>query len=239
MLFTSPPYNEMREYNGGKDLSVTHLAKFIAVYSEHTDYQVVNLGLQRINGAINPYWDEYTKAAQDSGLKMLSWNVWSRRGMGGSIGNMIAMFRIEHEWIFVYGIDQKKLKRTVPNKTAGAKVKHTNRQKDGSLKKGSGLSVQENGVLSTVLEHDFQRGPNEHSASFPVGLVDEYIKAKKKSSVIDPFCGSGTTVIAAEKNNRVCYGMELDEKYCDVIVRRWQEFTGKKAILESSGETFN
>ena len=61
---------------------------------------------------------------------------------------------------------------------------------------------------------------------------------KKDDVVFDPFLGSGTTVIAAEKNNRICYGMELDEKYCDVIVKRWQNFTGKQAVLESTGETF-
>jgi DNA modification methylase len=47
--------------------------------------------------------------------------------------------------------------------------------------------------------------------------------------IVDLFLGSGTTLIAAEKTNRKCYGMELDPKYCDVIVKRWEDFTGKKA----------
>ena len=47
--------------------------------------------------------------------------------------------------------------------------------------------------------------------------------------VCDPFCGSGTTLIAAEKLGRRCYGMEIEPRYCDVIVERWQQFTGKKA----------
>jgi DNA modification methylase len=51
--------------------------------------------------------------------------------------------------------------------------------------------------------------------------------------VFDPFLGSGTTLIAAEKTGRTCYGMELDPKYCDVIVKRWEDFTGKKAELVS------
>jgi DNA modification methylase len=50
--------------------------------------------------------------------------------------------------------------------------------------------------------------------------------------VYDPFLGSGTTLIAAEQTGRVCYGMEIDPRYCDVIVRRWEEFTGKKAVLD-------
>ena len=50
--------------------------------------------------------------------------------------------------------------------------------------------------------------------------------------IIDLFLGSGSTLIAAEKTKRKCYGMELDPKYCDVIVKRWEDFTGKKATRE-------
>ncbi len=57
-------------------------------------------------------------------------------------------------------------------------------------------------------------------------------------TVYDAFLGSGTTMIAAETTGRVCYGMELDPKYVDVIVKRWQEFVGKKATLEGEGRTF-
>lgn len=49
--------------------------------------------------------------------------------------------------------------------------------------------------------------------------------------ILDLFGGSGSTLIACEQLNRICYMMELDERYCDVIVRRWEEFTGKKAQL--------
>jgi DNA modification methylase len=57
--------------------------------------------------------------------------------------------------------------------------------------------------------------------------------------VLDSFGGSGTTMIAAEKNNRCSRLMELDPKYCDVIIRRWQDFTGKEAVLEQTGDKFN
>lgn len=56
--------------------------------------------------------------------------------------------------------------------------------------------------------------------------------------VYDPFLGSGTTLAAAELNERVCYGMELDPKYADVIVARWQTLTGKTATLDGDGRTF-
>jgi len=57
--------------------------------------------------------------------------------------------------------------------------------------------------------------------------------------VLDSFGGSGTTLLAAEKSGRYSRLMELDPKYCDVIVKRWQEYTGKEATLESSGKTYS
>jgi DNA modification methylase len=56
--------------------------------------------------------------------------------------------------------------------------------------------------------------------------------------VIDPFLGSGSTLIAAEKTGRVCRGIELDPLYVDVIVRRYEAATGKPAVLTETGETF-
>jgi DNA modification methylase len=57
--------------------------------------------------------------------------------------------------------------------------------------------------------------------------------------VYDPFLGSGTTLAAAELNERVCFGVELDPKYVDVIVQRWQQLTGKEATLDEDGRAFN
>jgi DNA modification methylase len=56
--------------------------------------------------------------------------------------------------------------------------------------------------------------------------------------VYDPFLGSGTTLIAAEMNGRICYGLEIERKYIDLIVRRWQGFTGRSATLEGDGRSF-
>jgi hypothetical protein len=58
---------------------------------------------------------------------------------------------------------------------------------------------------------------------------------RRGESVYDPFLGSGTTLAAAEITERVCYGIELDEKYVDTVILRWQGLTGGKAILEADG----
>lgn len=61
---------------------------------------------------------------------------------------------------------------------------------------------------------------------------------KGSDSVLDSFGGSGTTLIAAEKNGRIARLMELDPRYVDVIINRWQAFTGRQATLEATGQTF-
>jgi DNA modification methylase len=70
-----------------------------------------------------------------------------------------------------------------------------------------------------------------HPTMKPIPLIENAIKNSSKLNmlVLDLFLGSGSTLIAAEKLNRKCYGMELDEKYCDVIINRWEQFTGLKA----------
>lgn len=80
-----------------------------------------------------------------------------------------------------------------------------------------------------------------HPTMKPVSLVERAIRnsSRKGDLVFDPFGGSGTTLIAAEKTGRHASLIELDPKYVDVIVRRWQEFTGETAVLESSGGSFD
>lgn len=79
-----------------------------------------------------------------------------------------------------------------------------------------------------------------HPTMKPVELVERAIRNSSKPGnvVLDPFGGSGTTLIAAEKSGRVARLIELDPKYADVIVRRWQDWTGGKAFRESDGEEF-
>lgn len=82
-----------------------------------------------------------------------------------------------------------------------------------------------------------RKSKNEfHPTQKPVELGERAIgnSSERDDIVLDLFLGSGSTLIACEKTNRICYGMELDPKYCDVIVKRWEDYTGKKA--EKTGE---
>ena len=90
------------------------------------------------------------------------------------------------------------------------------------------------------LMKDSERGQARvHPTQKPVALaVWAFDYFKNVGSVLDLFGGSGSTMIACESTNRACYMMELGEQYCDVIVKRWQDFTGKTATLESTGQAF-
>ena len=238
VLFTSPPYSDMREYNGGKDLSVNNIASFIARYRPFTDYQCVNLGIQRKDHEIVQYWDEYIAIARDAGYKLMAWNIWDKTKCG-SIGNQSAFFPIRHEWIFVFGTEFYEINLTWDK--AEESIKKGNherrvRQADGRMEVSTtGDLSNPKKQMESVVQILPEQGAiiKEHPATFPIKLPSEYIMAMtdKGDNVIEPFGGSGTTLIACEQLERNCYIMELDEKYCDVIIDRWEQFTGEKAVL--------
>ena len=93
---------------------------------------------------------------------------------------------------------------------------------------------------TTILEFDKPSRNGEHPTMKPVALFEYQMLNNTKGGdiVLDSFGGSGTTLLAAEKNGRYARLMELDPKYVDVIVRRWQEFTGKQATHAATGATF-
>lgn len=108
-------------------------------------------------------------------------------------------------------------------------------------KEGAGHLWAADRKQTTILEFDRPSRNGDHPTMKPVALFEYQMlnNTKGGDKVLDSFGGSGTTMIAAEKNGRVACLMELDPIYCDVIVRRWQAFTGKQATLESDGRTFD
>ena len=98
--------------------------------------------------------------------------------------------------------------------------------------------------LTTIWEIDWEGKQrivgNEHPTQKPVRLFEIPIEQHTRAGqvVLEPFSGSGSQIIAAEKLRRKCRAMELCPAFVDVAVRRWEGFTGKEALLESSGTTF-
>jgi DNA modification methylase len=145
--------------------------------------------------------------------------VWNKNN-----GGMGTFYRNKHELIFAY---------------KNGTEKHTNNFQLGETGR------YRTNVWDYPMVTSFSNGErgNEklHPTVKPTQLVVDAILdcSNDGEMILDLFGGSGTTMIACEKTNRVARLMELEEKYCDVIVRRWQELTGKAAVLESSGELFN
>ena len=236
LLFTSPPYSDMREYEGGKDLSVNNLIQFIRVYKPYADVQCVNLGLQFKNKEVFPYWNAYIDLAHDCGMKLLAWNVWDKQTTG-SIGMQKHMFPVRHEWIFCFGEDEVETNKTWEKKDQSRKQRKQipRRQPDGTMKYSTvGDTTSKYKSMESVVSLFPELGKVRklHPATFPVKLPSEYIQAltDEGDNVIEPFGGSGTTLIACEQTNRNCFCMELEPKYVDVIINRWETLTGKKAV---------
>ena len=94
------------------------------------------------------------------------------------------------------------------------------------------------GVISGMSASTYNKYADIHKATFPVYLPSEIIKrfTPDNGSVLDCFGGTGTTMIACEQLKRKCYMCELDPHYCDVIIQRWENFTGKEAVLIGEGK---
>lgn len=101
----------------------------------------------------------------------------------------------------------------------------TKRKEPSTGKRGDVLRVNRSGNV-------------HHTTEKPVELLVSIIENTKGNAIADPFGGSGTTIIAAEQAGRRCYTMELSPHYVDVGVRRWQQFTGRRAVHATTGEPF-
>ena len=101
-------------------------------------------------------------------------------------------------------------------------------------KEGAGHYFTDDRTQSTILEYDKPQKNELHPTMKPVDMLCQLIKnsSEENQTILDLFGGSGSTLIACEQMNRTCYMMELDPKYCDVIIKRWEALTGLKAELQ-------
>jgi DNA modification methylase len=136
---------------------------------------------------------------------------------------MGSLYRSQHEFIFVW------LNGTGP---------HVNNIELGRHGRSRSNVWTYQGV------NTFRQGRNEdlsmHPTVKPVALVADAIKdcSRRGAVVLDPFAGSGTTLIAAEKTGRKARGIEIDPLYVDIAIRRWQTYSGKSAVHVENGRTF-
>jgi DNA modification methylase len=233
VCFTSPPYAQQRDYGEAKELVQDWDALMQGVFANlpmADDGQVlVNLGLIHKDGEWVPYWDGWIEWMREQGWKRFGWYVWDQ--LTGLPGHWNGRLGPSFEFVFHFvtnGVQPNKVK---VNKTAGQLNTSKSALKGG--RKSSGPSSKafvtaSHGVPDSVIRQPRHCGKTDHPAVFSTQFANEVI-SYWGGIEYDPFCGSGTTLIAAEQLNRRCYGMEISPAYCDVIVQRWEGLTGKTA----------
>jgi DNA modification methylase len=239
LCFTSPPYGQQRDYTDeGKAKVADWDGLMRGVFSNlpmtDSGQVLVNLGLIHREGEWIPYWDAWIQWMREQGWRRFGWYVWDQ-GFGLP-GDWNGRFAPSHEFIFHFNqtsIEPNKfLEKKPENIKARNKGASTMRGKDGVCKAftNPGASAQPNKIPESVVRINRMHGGHDidHPAIFPVELPAHAMQAWP-GIAYEPFCGSGTTLIAAEQLGRKCYGMEISPQYCDVIVKRWETLTGKKA----------
>lgn len=209
---------------------------FAAMQVKRTGQVFVNLGPVHRDGRVVRYWDGWLDAMEANGWPLFGWYVWDKlNGMPGDWNGRLAP---AHEFIFHFAAETLRPSKTMKSKLGGKPASHRRqRQPDGSMKEFTqqGVNIQTNKIPDSVVRMAPQYGGVDgHTAPFPVALPSMFLEAYSLTSWYEPFSGSGTTIIAAETLGRRCYAMELEPRYVQVAIERWQAFTGKEAVLDGT-----
>lgn len=248
LCFTSPPYGQQRDYKNGGIADWDALMEGVfSIIPVKDDAQVlVNLGLIHRDCEWIPYWESWVEWMRSAEWRRFGWYVWDQGpGLPGDWNGRLAP---SHEFIFHFNRVAERARKTKEKLAATIQYNdHGNgmRRKDGTM---SGVSSPEASLQThkvpdsviRVMRHKARGIETEHPAVFPVNLASEIITAFSDAGDIcyEPFTGSGSQILAADKNGRICYGMEMAPSYVDLSIRRWQEFTGKQATHAATGATF-
>ncbi|WP_037411663.1 site-specific DNA-methyltransferase [Silanimonas lenta] len=256
LVFTSPPYANQRDYTTGgiKDWGALMQGVFGAAQTAlRKDAQVlVNLGLVHRDGEWQPYWDGWIAWMRTQGFRRFGWYVWDQAVTVP--GDWAGRLAPRHEFVFHFNRQARKPNKIVPCKWAGQEThlradgsSTAMRGKDGTVGAWchAGLPTQDFRIPDSVIEVTRQRGRIgegiDHPAVFPVGLPRFFIEAYTDAGeiVLEPFAGSGTTILAGELTGRRVRAVELAPEYVDVALRRWrQHHPDRVPVLEGSGRTF-
>lgn len=234
IAITDPPYNvRVQGHVGGKG-RIKH-REFVQGSGEmsqdqFTDFLLQSLGQMAANsepGSIHyvamdwRHMLELLQAAAKVYAEQKNLCVWTK-----PTGGMGSLYRSQHELFGVFKVASGKHRNNVELGRHGR-----NRTNVWAYPGVTpfGQSTDEGNLLAM------------HPTVKPVRLVADALLdcSARGDIVIDPFLGSGTTLIAAQKVGRVCYGMDLDPSYVDTAIRRWQAWTGEKAVHEASGRAFD
>ena len=258
LLFTSPPYANQRAYTTGGIADWDRLMQgvfAVAMTVMAASAQIlVNLGLVHRDGTVVRYWDDWLSWMPRQGWRFFGWYVWDQ---GVTVpGDWAGRLAPRHEFLFHFNREARKPNKTVPCKFAG-QDKHL--QADGSSSGGlrtregertgwnhAGKVTQDFRIPDSVVTVTRQRGSIgeglDHPAVFPVALPEFILNAYSDPGdiVLDPFGGSGTTMLAAQRTGRIARSVEIAPEYVDVAIKRFQQnFPDVPVTLIATGQIFD
>jgi len=243
VAFTSPPYASQRKYDETTEFKPIPPDEFVEWF------YAVQANVGRIlapDGSwfvnIKEHCDDgqrslYVKDLVIAHVRQWGWRfidelVWKKNGMPGVFGE-----RLRNDWepVFHFAIGKPCKTRFDHVAKKSPNVPHASIGGNAAMQgMGDPLRDRSHGMASpgnVVLASADSAGVGTHSARFPAALPEFFIRAftDPDDVVFDPFMGSGTTLVACEKLNRIAYGTEISPAYCDVIVERWETMAGQKA----------
>lgn len=224
-VFTSPPYDQQRTYEGNMALDWRALvsgALLLATQHCASDAQLfVNLGLVHRDGRVVRYWDNLIADMEDEGWPLFGWYVWDKQT--SLPVDWHGRLAISHEWVFHFAQSEMSPRKTIPTKTAGRSGGNSRRVADGQLEAISNNRppVYAARVAYSVISVSSSGGiSGDHPAPFPIALPETFMGAYAGDLWYDPFLGSGTSIIAAERAGRRCVGVEINPRYADLALAR-------------------
>ncbi len=257
LLFTSPPYANQRAYTTGGIADWDRLMQGVFAVAmtvmAATGQMLVNLGLVHRDGTVVRYWDDWLTWMPRQDWRFFGWYVWDQ---GVTVpGDWAGRLAPRHEFLFHFNREARKPNKTVPCKFAG-QDKHL--QADGSSSGGlrtregertgwnhAGKVTQDFRIPDSVVTCTRQRGSIgegiDHPAVFPIALPEFILDAYTDTGdvIFDPFGGSGTTMIAAQRTGRIARSIEIAPEYVDVAIKRFQQnFPAVPVMLAATGQTF-
>lgn len=236
MVLTDPPYNVNVENSQGMKIQNDNMDN--KAFGEFLTKAFKNLSeILKAGGAFYIWFASrehinFEKALNENGLKVRQEIIWNK--------NMFILGNQDYQWKHepcLYGWKDGAAHYFIDDRTQATVIedKHQDFRK---LKKEELVKMLEeiyaDKISTTIIEENKPTINDLHPTMKPIKLLSRLIKNSSRidECVVDLFGGSGSTLIACEQLSRPCYMMELDPKYCDVIVKRWETLTGKKAELE-------
>jgi DNA modification methylase len=233
LLFTSPPYGNQRAYTTGGisdwDALMQGVCKHLPLVLAEGGQMLVNLGLIHRDGEWQPYWQDWLAWMRGAGWRSFGWYVWDQGpGLPGDWNGRLAP---SFEFLFHFNRTARQPNKIIPCRWAG----HVNdshggmRAKDGTVGEWchAGQEVQAMRIPDNVLRitrHKARGIETEHPAVFPVRLPEFLMRtyADDGDVVFEPFCGSGTTLLAGQRTGRQVRAIELAPAYVDLAIARWK-----------------